>query len=185
MKLRTKNVIVAAAAFPIILLLMEQHAQAYWGDGKDYFSGWIGGDRLGGGGYQGAYYAGQQDAIYDHDNNLEYNPIEQCLSCHSELYWHAFHQGYDQQWNSYSTSQQQSSTQGATINIYGNNYGSASIGQSSNQGQSASSLTGLPHLIGQGLCNLGLRFTTSCQGGYGGGGYGYPSTWAGGGGSGP
>jgi hypothetical protein len=111
MKLRTKNVIVAAVAVPIILLLMGQHAQAYWGDGN----GWIGGES----GYQpGAYYAGQQDAIYDHDNNLEYNPIEQCVSCHSELYWHAFHQGYDQQWLSY---QNQESTQGASINIYGNN----------------------------------------------------------------
>lgn len=49
---------------------------------------------------------------------IEYNPIGNCLSCHSKLYWHAFHQGYDQQWNSY---QNQESTQGTSINIYGNN----------------------------------------------------------------
>jgi hypothetical protein len=127
MKLRTKNVIVAAAAVPIILLLMGQHAQAYWGDGKDPFSGWNG---LGGGdgyryesGYQpgaynNGYYAGIQDAIYDRDNNLAYDPIGQCLPCHSELYWSNFHAGYNHQWNSY---QAQESTQGTSINIYGNN----------------------------------------------------------------
>jgi hypothetical protein len=115
MKLRTKNVIVAAAAVPIILLLMGQHAQAYWGDGN----GWIGGES----GYQpdaynNGYFAGQQDAIYDHDNNLAYNPIGECLPCHSELYWSNFHAGYDHQWNSY---QVQESTQRTSINIYGNN----------------------------------------------------------------
>jgi hypothetical protein len=55
--------------------------------------------------------------------------------------------------------QEQASTQGATINIYGNNYGSASIGQSNTQGQSATA--GLPQLIG--LCHLGI--TQSCGGG--------------------
>ena len=64
------------------------------------------------------YYAGQQDAIYDHDNNLAHNPVGQCLPCHSELYWSNFHAGYGHQWNSY---QAQESTQGTSINIYGNN----------------------------------------------------------------
>ena len=117
--------------------------------------------------YQNGYDSGQQEATYDHTNNLQYNPIGNCIPCHSQLYWNGFHQGYDQQWNSYS--QEQSSTQGASINIYGNNYGTASIGQSNTQGQS---LGQLPHIIGQGLCNLG--FSSGCayaqgqgqQGGY-------------------
>jgi hypothetical protein len=123
--------VIAVAAVPIVLLLMGPQAQAYWGDGfgngwngNGPFNGWIGGggqlDGLGGGGYryETGYYAGQQDAIYDHDNNLAYNPVGQCLSCHSELYWNGFHEGYDHQWNSY---QAKESTQGTSINIYGNN----------------------------------------------------------------
>jgi hypothetical protein len=124
--------------------------------------------------YSNGYSAGIADAAYDHDNNLQYNPVGQCLPCHSSLYWNGFRQGYDNQWNTYtSQDQQQKSTQGATINIYGNNYGTASIGQSNTQGQSA--LSGLPHLIGQGLCHLGLSSNCAYAQGYGqseGGGYG-------------
>jgi hypothetical protein len=123
--------VIAAAAVPIVLLLIHgPQAQAYWGDG--FGNGWNGNgwngngwngngwNGLGGGGYryESGYQAGISDAIYDHDNNLAYNPIGQCLSCHSELYWHGFHQGYDHQWNSYQT---QESTQGTSININGNN----------------------------------------------------------------
>jgi hypothetical protein len=122
-------------------------------------------------GYGQAYYAGQQDAQYDQQNGLAYNPVGSCVPCHSPDYWNNFRQGYDSVYQ--QQNQEQKSTQGAAINIYGNN-NYASIGQSNSQGQSA--LSGLPHLIGQGLCNLGI--SQSCgyevsgsggQGGYGGG----------------
>jgi hypothetical protein len=78
-----------------------------------------------GGGYNGpsdfgcgAYCAGQTDAQYDHENNIGYQPYGSCLPCHSEEYWSNFRQGYDQQWNAY---QGQSTDQGSSINIYGNN----------------------------------------------------------------
>jgi hypothetical protein len=73
------------------------------------------------------------------------------ISCHSELYWHGFHQGYDKQWNNYNY---QSTTQGTSINIYGNNnYVSTSqnSGQSSQQGQNPS-ITTDPN---PGFCSLG------------------------------
>lgn len=105
------------------------------------------------GGYQNGWYAGQQDAIYDHDNNLQYNPVGQCLSCHSEIYWKGFHEGYDKQWNSY-----QSTNQGTSINIYGNgNY----VNTDQNSVQSSG-----PFPIGQGP---GLCGSFDC-GGPGGGG---------------
>jgi hypothetical protein len=68
--------------------------------------------------YDNGYNAGIADAVYDHQNNLVYNPQGQCLTCHSELYWHGFREGYDKQWNSYNY---QANTQGTSINIYGNN----------------------------------------------------------------
>jgi hypothetical protein len=147
---------------PVVLVLLTavsvaqiQSVYAWDGGGGGYFYPQPGP-------YSNGYSAGIADAAYDHDNNLQYNPVGQCLPCHSSLYWNGFRQGYDNQWNTYtSQDQQQKSTQGATINIYGNNYGTASIGQSNTQGQSA--LSGLPHLIGQGLCNLGI--TQSCGGG--------------------
>ena len=52
----------------------------------------------------GAYCAGQQDAIYDHQNQLQYQPYGQCLPCHSQEYWNNFREGYDQQWSSYHLS---------------------------------------------------------------------------------
>jgi hypothetical protein len=137
---------------------------------------WDGGG--GGGGYfypqpySNGYSAGIADAVYDHDNNLQYNPVGQCLPCHSPQYWQNFREGYDQQWNTYtSQTQEQKSTQGASINIYGNN-NYASIGQSNNQGQSAT--VNPLRTLSQGLCNLGLQ--SSCQGGntIGGQQVGYP-----------
>jgi len=53
--------------------------------------------------YENGYYAGQSDAVYDHDNNLQYNPVGQCLPCHSQLYWQGFRGGYDSEWNSYQS----------------------------------------------------------------------------------
>jgi len=67
--------------------------------------------------YDNGYNAGIADAIYDHTNNLVYNPVGQCLPCHSEIYWNGFHHGYDKQWNTYT---EQSVSQGTSINIYGN-----------------------------------------------------------------
>jgi hypothetical protein len=96
----TRYVIGAAVAIVLLFLGLGQQVQAYWGpfgngwNGNDPFSGWM---RGGGYRYESGYQAGISNAIYDHDNNLAYNPIGQCLSCHSELYWHAFHQGYDHQ----------------------------------------------------------------------------------------
>ena len=97
---------------PLVILAATIPQAKAWDGGPWSWSGWYHQP------YSNGYYAGQQDAIYDHDNNLAYNPIGQCLSCHSELYWNAFHHGYEQQWNSY---QNQESTQGTSINIYGNN----------------------------------------------------------------
>jgi len=42
----------------------------HWGVGVTYFY-----QQSGSGAYQNGWYAGQQDAIYDHDNNLQYNPV--------------------------------------------------------------------------------------------------------------
>ena len=44
---------------------------------------------------------GVSDAVYDHQNNLAYNPIGSCIPCHSQDYWNNFHQGYDDKWNSF------------------------------------------------------------------------------------
>jgi hypothetical protein len=128
MKLGTREVF--SAAVPIVLLLLAAPDSAWvWGWNYGRSGGncgwWDGGcesGNLGGGWYhQGAYqnghYAGTQDAIYDHENNLVYTDQPSCLSCHSQLYLDGFRHGYDQQWNSY---QNQESTQGTSINIYGN-----------------------------------------------------------------
>ena len=79
----------------------------------------------------GAYCAGQTDAVYDHENKIGYQPYGSCLPCHSQDYWSSFRQGYDQQWNTY---QGQSTDQGSSINIYGNN-NYVSTNQYSNQQQ--------------------------------------------------
>lgn len=86
--------------------------------------------------YQNGYYAGTQDAIYDHQNNLVYTDQPGCLSCHSQLYLDGFRNGYSQQWNSY---QNQESTQGTSINIYGNN-NYVNTNQYSGQNQQGSEL---------------------------------------------
>jgi hypothetical protein len=43
----------------------------------------------------GAYCAGEQDAEYDHQNQLQYQPYGQCLPCHSQEYWNNFREGYN------------------------------------------------------------------------------------------
>jgi len=98
--------------------------------------------------YDNGWSAGLQDAIYDHDNSLQYNPVGSCLPCHTEIYWHGFHAGYDKQWNSYTTNTEQTTNQGSSINIYGNN-NYVSTNQYSSQ-----SAGNILKSIGQGLCNL-------------------------------
>lgn len=88
----------------------------------------------------GGYCAGEQDAIFDLQNNMPYQPQGNCLPCHSQDYWDNFHQGYNSYWNSH---QQQESTQGSSINIYGNN-NYVSTNQYSNQQQNP--LQQLAHL---------------------------------------
>jgi len=126
----------------------QAFASGYWnggGSGRDVES--IGLEEPAGpGSYDNGYYTGTQDAIYDHNNNLQYNPVGQCLSCHSEIYWHGFHEGYDKQWNTYNY---QSTNQGTSINIYGNgNY--VNTDQNSAQSSSPPELPAFP--IKQGLC---------------------------------
>jgi hypothetical protein len=109
--------------------------------GTTHASGWDGswGTSIG----CGAYCAGQQDANYDHQNQLQYQPYGQCLPCHSQGYWNNFREGYDQQWSSY---QGQSADQGSSINVYGNN-NYVSTAQYSNQGQQQNPLQQLTHTI--------------------------------------
>jgi hypothetical protein len=165
----TKKTRLTFAVAPVVLVLLMasvaqiQSVYAWDGCGGGYFYPQQPGP------YSNGYSAGIADAVYDHDNNLAYNPVGQCLSCHSQVYWDGFHKGYDQQWSSYTvnTTQEQSSTQGASINIYGNNYGDVSVGQSNTQGQTA----GLGHIIsniGQGLCHLISCGVGQQQVGYGG-----------------
>jgi hypothetical protein len=105
------------------------------------------GEPAGPGSYDNGFYAGEQDAIYDHNNNIVYNPVGQCYTCHSELYWHGFHEGYNKQYNSY-TNTEQTTSQGSSINIYGNNN---YVNTNQYSSQSAGNIL---KSIGQGLCNL-------------------------------
>jgi hypothetical protein len=112
----------AAATIPLILLVIIPHnAFAWgWGPGPGFWGAGVGNSGwYHQGAYQKGYYAGTQDAIYDHENNLVYTDQPSCLSCLSQLYLDGFKYGYDQQWNSYQY-QNQESTQGTPINIYGN-----------------------------------------------------------------
>jgi hypothetical protein len=103
---------------PLVLLLIPNNALA-WNWSQPFsldFHHWLGsfdnGQSYQGGIGCGAYCQGERDAQYDHQNNLVYNPYPQC--CHSEFYQHAFHQGYDDRWNSF---QSQESSQGTSINV--------------------------------------------------------------------
>jgi hypothetical protein len=139
-------------ATPVVLLIMGatfprvyawDYGPGNWGGGCEGCSG--------GQSHEGSgYYAGIQDAIYDHDNGYVYNPIGQCIPCHSDEYWTNFHEGYDHQWNTY---QSQESNQGSSINIYGNN-NYVSTSQYSNQQQNP--LQQLAHTVcGWVNCNSG------------------------------
>ena len=77
------------------------------------------------------YNAGIADAIYDHQNGLAYNPIGNCLSCHSPDYWNNFRQGYQHQWDNYQNTQQTVNNY-VTVNGNGNDV-RLDNGQSSDQ----------------------------------------------------
>jgi hypothetical protein len=140
MELVTKYVIAAAVPAVLLLLAASNHVYA-WGGGCGWGGCYHGCGYGCDGIYSNAYYAGEQDAIYDHDNGQSYNPIGQCLPCHSDFYWQNFHQGYDHQWQTY---QSQESNQGSSINIYGNN-NYVSTNQYSNQQQNP--LQQLSHVV--------------------------------------
>jgi hypothetical protein len=132
----TKKTKLTFAVAPVVLVLLTAGVAQI----QSVYA-WDGGG--GGGGYfypqpySNGYSAGIADAVYDHDNNLAYNPVGQCLSCHSQVYWDGFHHGYDTQWNSYQV-QTQNTDQRVNnyINVWGNNnYVNTETGQSSNQRQ--------------------------------------------------
>lgn len=107
-----------------------------------------------------AYCQGADDASYDVQNNLPYQPVGSCLPCHSQDYWNSFHQGYDSIYHQ----QQQQSSQGSSINIYGNNY----VQTNQDSGQSQSPLQTLGHLV-CGWVNCGNQGPLPQQTGYVGG----------------
>jgi hypothetical protein len=98
------------AALPLLTTLTTNQALA-WGGG--YWGHWNEGGSCCGDTWIGSdgYNAGIADAVYDHQNNLVYNPIGNCLPCHSQDYWNNFHQGYQHQWDTYQSTHQ-------TVNNY-------------------------------------------------------------------
>jgi hypothetical protein len=150
MKLKTK-LLFATPILSLLIIGATSNSVYAWDCGWGSCGGGGIGQSYGGeGGYSNAFYAGEQDAAYDHDNGYAYNPIGQCLPCHSDEYWNNFHEGYDYQWNTY---QSQESNQGSSINIYGNN-NYVSTSQYSNQQQNP--LQQLAHTVcGFVNCNSG------------------------------
>ena len=99
------------AVIPSVLLGSGLTATARnhaWGEDWGSYGGY---PRAGPGAYSLGYSGGISDAVYDHDNSLAYNPVGNCLPCHSQIYWNGFHHGYDTQWNTYQSTQQ-------TVNNY-------------------------------------------------------------------
>jgi hypothetical protein len=91
-------------------LTTTNQALAWGGDG--YWGHWNeGGSCCDGGIGSDGYNDGIADAVYDHQNNLLYNPIGKCSPCHSQDYWNNFRQGYEHQWNTYQSTHQ-------TVNNY-------------------------------------------------------------------
>ena len=52
-----------------------------WGEDWGSYGG-----QAGPGAYSLGYSAGISDAVYDHDNSLAYNPVGNCLPCHSQVW---------------------------------------------------------------------------------------------------
>jgi hypothetical protein len=124
-----KRKLVISSAIPILVLLLLGV-----GVGDKTANAWDGGGgcnwKIGPDSYDNGLGAGEQEAIYDHENQISYNPYPQ--SCQSDVYQNAFHQGYDQQWNSY---QSQESTQGASVNLVNSPGAYVSVDQNSEQQQ--------------------------------------------------
>jgi len=113
-------------SIPILVFLLGV------GVGDKTANAWDGGCnwKIGPDSYDNGLGAGEQEAIYDHENQIAYNPYPQ--SCQSDVYQHAFHEGYDRQWNSY---QSQESTQGASVNVVNSPGAYVSVNQNSEQQQ--------------------------------------------------
>lgn len=120
------------------------------------------------------YYAGQQDASYDQNNGLAYNPVGNCLPCHSQEYWNNFHQGYDSVYQNQAQNTEQKSTNNIYINGNGN-YVSTNTEQTSNQNQQQNQGPSGP---GFGPSSAPCGF--SCNGGGEGGPCGFDSCQGGG-----
>jgi hypothetical protein len=115
MKYNMVAVIPALLGFGLTAATATNQALAwgYWNGGGDGGGGYENNylqsyypQQPGLGAFANGYNAGISDAVYDHDNSLNYNPVGQCLPCHSEVYWNGFHHGYDTQWNTYQSTQQ-------------------------------------------------------------------------------
>jgi hypothetical protein len=140
------NKFLLAGLVPLVILLAVPHSQSafawdfgslfngFQGQGQDQGLHHWGFNNYGQSGC-GAYCQGEQDAQYDHTQGLVYNPYPQC--CHSQIYNDDFRKGYDQQWNTYQSQEQQTDQRS---NIYINNSPGAYVNtaQSSNQGQGPS-----------------------------------------------
>ena len=91
---------------------------------------------------------GIADATYDHQNGLTYNPIGNCLSCHSPDYWNNFREGYQHQWDTYQSTHQTVNNY-VTVNGNGNDV-NINNHQSSDQLSSQEPWNGQP----QGCCGV-------------------------------
>ena len=120
------------AALPLLTSLTITNQALAWG-GDGYWGHWNeGGSCCGDPGIgSDGYSAGIADAVYDHQNGLTYNPIGNCLSCHSADYWNNFRQGYQHQWDTYQNTQQTINNY-VTVNGNGNDV-RLNNGQSSDQ----------------------------------------------------
>jgi hypothetical protein len=85
----------------------------------------------------GGYYAGQQDAIYDHDHSLAYNNVAAC--CHSPDWNDQFSSGYNQEWN---ILQSQSTNQYSSVNVNNSPGATVNVDQTSHQNQDQSQSQG-------------------------------------------
>ena len=140
--------LVITSAIPILVLLLEVGVNGeVRGDGG---CNW----KIGPDSYDNGLSAGEQEAIYDHENQIAY--IQYPQSCQIDVYQHAFHEGYDQQWNSY---QSQESNQGASVNVVNSPGTTVSVNQESNQQQNP--LQQLGHVV-CGLLNCNQASQPQC-----------------------
>jgi len=94
------------AALPLLTTPLALGGDGYW-DHWNEGGSCCGDPGIGSDGYK----AGIADAVYDHQNNLSYHPLGNCLPCHSQEYWNNFREGYQHQWDTYQSTHQ-------TVNNY-------------------------------------------------------------------